>query len=144
MLEESRGRSCVYARPEEIVYNATHQTWVDNLELSKLLEGASRPGHFRGVTTIVSMLFNIVQPDFAVFGEKDFQQLRIIEEMVSDLKFPIEIVRAELVREPNGLALSSRNQRLSEEGVVKATVISKALKSARGNIFKRVGYQGYY
>jgi pantoate--beta-alanine ligase len=90
-----------------------------------------RPGHFRGVTTVVSVLFNIVQPDLAVFGEKDFQQLRLIEKMVEDLKLDISIIRGPLVRESDGLAMSSRNVRLSPEARRQALLISKGLFAAQ-------------
>ncbi len=105
----------VFAPPEDEMYphgrDATTQ--VDVPALSGILEGEHRPGHFRGVTTVVAKLFNIVQPDVAVFGEKDFQQLRIIECMVADLDMPVEIIAMPTVREADGLAMSSRNSRLS-------------------------------
>ena len=119
-----RNVQAVFMPSPEMLYTPSYQTWVDTVELSKEFEGAFRPGHFKGVTTVVSILFNLIQPDFAAFGEKDFQQLRIIERMVEDLKFPIEILRGETLREPDGLAMSSRNVRLSEEARIKALNIS--------------------
>jgi pantoate--beta-alanine ligase len=127
-LLEQYGVAAVFApaHPDQI-YGPAFQTWVENSSLGSLLEGASRPGHYRGVTTVVSILFNLVQPEFAIFGEKDYQQLITIERMVGDLKFPVTIVRAPLMREPGGLAMSSRNTRLSEQGRVIARSISRAL-----------------
>ncbi len=106
---------------------STASTWVEETALAAPLEGERRPGHFRGVCTIVAKLFNIVQPDVAVFGEKDFQQLKTIQRMSRDLCYPIEIVPVPTVREPDGLALSSRNQYLSKEERAQATVVWKAL-----------------
>lgn len=99
-----------------------------------LFEGASRPGHFSGMLTVVKRLFDLVQPDFAVFGEKDFQQLFLIKEMVAKYKLPIEILAHPIVREADGLAMSSRNVRLSPEERQKALIIYKALKSGRENL----------
>ncbi len=111
----------------ELMYGERFQSWVHLDQLPKDHCGASRPGHFQGVTTVVSILFNLVQPDVAVFGEKDFQQLRVIEQMVSDLKFPVRILRGPLVRESDGLAMSSRNARLSPAGRQTATALYQAL-----------------
>ncbi|ECC1691934.1 pantoate--beta-alanine ligase [Salmonella enterica subsp. salamae] len=102
--------------PDQIYPQGTEeQTYVDVPGLSTMLEGASRPGHFRGVATIVSKLFNLVQPDIACFGEKDFQQLQLIRKMVADMGYDIEIVGMPIVRAKDGLALSSRNGYLTAE-----------------------------
>lgn len=132
-LLESVGVDLLFAPNVSEIYGTpgTAQSWVTVEELSKPWEGAHRPGHFRGVTTVVSILFNLVSPDFAVFGEKDFQQLRLIEQMVTDLKFDVEIIRGALIREPDGLAMSSRNVRLSPEARTAALAISRGLFRAR-------------
>ncbi len=105
-------------------------TFVDVEILTKNLCGAHRPGHFRGVYTVVSKLFNIVQPDVSVFGQKDIQQAVSIEKMTADLNFPVRIIIAPTVREDDGLAMSSRNKRLSPDERQRAVAISRALKSA--------------
>jgi pantoate--beta-alanine ligase len=106
-------------------------TWVEETVLSRRFEGDRRPGHFRGVCTVVAKLFNIVQPDLAVFGQKDYQQLQVVKRMVRDLAYPIQIVAVPTVRELDGLAMSSRNQRLAGTERVQATVLWKALCVAR-------------
>lgn len=111
---------------------------VDLPQLSSVLEGKHRPGHFRGVCQVVAKLFNIIQPDVAVFGQKDFQQFRILSAMVEALDFPIEIVPGPTVREPDGLAMSSRNQYLSPTDREKALAISRGLFAAQAEFKKGV------
>lgn len=108
-----------------------HETWVEAESLTQVLCGAARPGHFRGVTTVVAKFFHVVEPDVAVFGDKDYQQRRVIQRMVRDLDFAVEIVAAPLVRDADGLALSSRNARLSSDARAQALSISQALFAAR-------------
>jgi len=115
--------------PNEI-YADDHSTYVEETTLSEGLCGSSRPGHFRGVCTVVTKLFHLLAPVAAVFGEKDFQQLAIIRRLVRDLDFPIEIIAGPTVREPDGLALSSRNQYLSAEERAQAPIIRTALLRA--------------
>lgn len=112
------------------LYASDASTTISEDHLSRGLCGASRPGHFKGVCTVVAKLFHLCNPDVAVFGEKDAQQLRVIERMVRDLDFPVRIVRGPIVREPDGLALSSRNARLSPEERRQATCLRRALDRA--------------
>ena len=109
----------------------SYSTYVVEENLSRLMEGESRPSHFRGVTTVVAKLFNIVLPDMAVFGAKDFQQAAIIQRMVIDLNFPVRIVVAPTVRETDGLAMSSRNKYLAGDERQQATVLWRAIQQAR-------------
>ncbi len=117
-------------RPAEM-YADNRSAFVEETSLASTLEGKSRAGHFRGVCTVVAKLFNILQPDVAVFGEKDFQQLAIIRRMVRDLNFKIDIVEVPTVREADGLACSSRNQYLNAEERKQAPVLRKALLAAK-------------
>jgi len=116
------------------MYAVDRSVVVDETTLSQTMEGASRPGHFRGVCTVVAKLFNLLAPDAAVFGEKDYQQLAIVRRMVRDLDFPIEIIGVPTVREADGLALSSRNQYLSATERTDATVLSRALRDAKERV----------
>ncbi|CAA89958.1 pantoate-beta-alanine ligase [Schizosaccharomyces pombe] len=127
---QNLGVDLVYAPTVEELYPEGSQdiTFVDVPKLSTMLEGASRPGHFRGVTTVVSKLFHIVNPDVACFGEKDFQQVAIIKKMVRDLNFFIEIIQVPIVRADDGLALSSRNGYLTSEERKIAPNLYKILK----------------
>jgi len=119
-------------RPSAVeMYRDDRSVFVDEISVSSHLEGKSRPGHFRGVCTIVAKLFNILQPKAAVFGEKDFQQLAIIRRMVRDLNYEIDIVAVPTVREDDGLACSSRNIYLSAEEREQAPILRKALVAAK-------------
>jgi len=118
------------------IYPKNFSTYVEETEISQVLEGKYRPTHFKGVTTIVNILFNIVKPDIAVFGQKDAQQLAIISKMVKDLMMNIEIIPAPIVRENDGLAMSSRNVYLSAEERNDALVLFKSLSYAKDLIVK--------
>src|SRR5450755_4191892 len=130
----AKARTCgidlAFCPEASAMYPAGAQTFVEVRELQKPMCGTSRPGHFTGVTTIVAKLFNITKPHLAVFGEKDYQQLAIIRRMVRDLDFAIEIVGVPIVRESDGLALSSRNAYLSAEGRQIALGLSRGLAAA--------------
>ena len=128
---EAAGADLVWTPTPEVMYPSGFQTWMEVRELAKGLEGALRPGHFRGVTTVVAKLFNAVGPDKAYFGQKDAQQAAVIRRMVRDLDFPIEIVVCPIVREPDGLAMSSRNIYLNPEERQAATVLFRALSAAK-------------
>ncbi|MGQ9778496.1 MAG: pantoate--beta-alanine ligase [Bacillota bacterium] len=130
------GVDLVFAPEAAEMYPPGFQTYVEVEELSRGLCGASRPGHFRGVATVVTKLFNIVGPDRAYFGEKDAQQLRVIKRLVADLNFPLEIVAVPTVREPDGLAMSSRNTYLSPQERQAALVLYRALSLA-ADLFTR-------
>lgn len=130
-LLEAEGVDLVWAPTPEVMYPPGYQTWVTVEEVTKPLEGAMRPGHFRGVTTVVSKLFNAVQPQKAYFGQKDAQQAIVIRRMVQDLNFPIDIVVCPIVRESDGLAMSSRNVYLNAEERRAASVLYRALSAAR-------------
>jgi pantoate--beta-alanine ligase len=121
----------VWTPTSEIIYPAGFQTWVEVEQMTRPLEGAQRPGHFRGVTTIVAKLFNAIQPTKAYFGQKDAQQAAVIRQMTKDLNFPIQIVVCPTLREPDGLAMSSRNVYLDAEQRKAAAVLYRSLSAAK-------------
>lgn len=133
-IAEDAGVDILFTPDAEELYPKDFSTWVTVEGLSQHLCGKSRPGHFRGVATIVAKLFGIVQPDKAIFGQKDFQQLAIIRRMVRDLNIPVEIIAHETVREPDGLAMSSRNTYLSKEERASAVCLYNALCAAKEKI----------
>lgn len=124
-----RGVDILFA-PENL-YPQDSSTWINEENLSLGLCGGSRPGHFRGVCTVVGKLFHLVQPDIAIFGQKDAQQVAVIERMVRDLDFPIKIIRAPITREKDGLAMSSRNVYLTPAERAQAVILSQSLKSVK-------------
>jgi len=127
---ERAGADLVFLPDEAELYPAGHETWVEVDELARPLEGASRPGHFRGVATVVTKLLLAAKPHLAIFGEKDFQQLAVIRRVVRDLGFDVEVIGGVTVREPDGLALSSRNLRLREDARAQAPALARALDAA--------------
>ncbi|MGD8736794.1 MAG: pantoate--beta-alanine ligase [Anaerolineae bacterium] len=128
---EAEGVDLVWMPSVEVMYPPNFQTWVTVEEVTQVLEGARRPGHFRGVATVVSKLFNGVQPQRAYFGQKDAQQAVVIQQLTRDLNVPVEVVICPIVRELDGLALSSRNAYLTPEERQAATVLYRALSAAR-------------
>ncbi len=128
---EKAGVDVVFAPTPEQMYPSENITWVNVEKLTETLCGRSRPGHFRGVTTVCAKLFNIVAPDVAFFGQKDAQQAIVIKRMVADLNMPLEIVVCPTVREPNGLAVSSRNKYLTKEQKQDAAYIYKSLQKCQ-------------
>lgn len=142
-LCQEAGADALFTPSDELMYpygegsahpELKHSTYVLEETLTQPMEGSRRPTHFRGVTTVVSKLFNITLPDYAVFGAKDFQQAAIIRRMVRDLNFPIQIITAPIVREESGLALSSRNRYLSDEERSQALCLSQAIKTAKARV----------
>ncbi|MEZ6141091.1 MAG: pantoate--beta-alanine ligase [Zavarzinella sp.] len=128
------GVDAIFAPTVGEMYPDGFQTYIDVTEVSKGLCGDRRPHHFRGVTTVVGKLFHIVSPDIAWFGQKDAQQVRVIRQMVKDLLFPVNIVEVPTVREPDGLALSSRNRYLTESQRTQATCLVQALRHAEAKL----------
>jgi len=130
-MAESVNVDVIFYPPDKEMYPANYQTHVDVEKVTQNLCGMSRPGHFRGVATVCNKLFNIVKPDFAVFGKKDFQQFVTIERMVDDLNMDIQIIGSPTVRESGGLAMSSRNKYLNKDERKSALTLFKALKLAQ-------------
>ena len=126
-IAEAAGADVLFAPSAAEIYPPGYQTWVDVEELSRGLEGEFRPGHFRGVATVCLKLFNIVRPQFAYFGQKDAQQVAVIRRMVADLNLDLVVRTVETVRDPDGLALSSRNARLTPEEREAALALPRAL-----------------
>ena len=135
-LCEEHGADVLFAPTPDEMYCPDQSVWINEEKLSQKLCGASRPVFFRGVCTVVAKLFNITLPDFAVFGQKDAQQALIIKRMVRDLNFPVEIIICPLVREKDGMALSSRNRYLNKEERQNALSISQALHQVERDIVK--------
>ncbi len=140
-LCRTMGVDLLFAPSDDAMYpapkNAPYSTYVVEEQLSRQMEGASRPTHFRGVTTVVAKLFHLVQPDVAVFGAKDYQQALIIQRMVRDLNFPLRVVVAPTHREPDGLAMSSRNKYLKGDLRRQALVLWSAIQHARQTLRQR-------
>ncbi len=130
-LIEPLGVDLVWTPTAEIMYPTGYQTWVEVDAITRPLEGLMRPTHFKGVTTVVAKLFNAVQPHKAYFGQKDAQQAAVIRQMVRDLNFPVDVIVCPIVREADGLAMSSRNKYLEGDDRKAATVLFRALSAAR-------------
>ena len=128
-LLKQEGVDLVWTPPPDLVYPAGYQTYIHVEEASRPLEGAARPGHFRGVATVVAKLLNVFQPQCVYFGEKDAQQVAVIKRMVEDLNFPLTVVSCPTVREPDGLAMSSRNVLLSPQARPHAACLFRALQA---------------
>ena len=129
-LAYEAGTDYIFAPPTESMYPSGYHTFVEVERITEVLEGKSRPGHFRGVATVVAKLFNIIHPHVAVFGQKDAQQVVVVRQMLRDLNFDTELIVSPTVRETDGLAMSSRNAYLSKEERSQATVLYKSLKVA--------------
>ena len=125
---------CVFLPNDSEMYPKEFSTQIQENILSRVLEGNSRPGFFTGVTTIVAKLFNIIEPTHVFFGEKDAQQLRIVEKIISDLNYPIEVISCPIIREKNGLAMSSRNEYLNNAERIIAAIIQQALQEGKNLI----------
>ena len=136
-LCRSAGVDLIFAPSDGEMYAKPFSTFVGEESLSRVMEGHSRPGHFRGVTTVVAKLFNIVMPDVAVFGAKDYQQASIIQRMTKDLNFPVRIIVADTVRERDGLAMSSRNKYLSGDLRAQALVLWQSVQKVQALVKRK-------
>ncbi|MDD5131559.1 MAG: pantoate--beta-alanine ligase [bacterium] len=141
-LAKSAGASVIFNPSVEEMYPAGYHTYVEVGKITQGLCGASRPGHFRGVATVVNKLFNAVPADKAYFGQKDYQQVQVIKQMVRDLNIAVQVVTCPIIREQDGLAMSSRNQYLSPEERKSATCLYEALKVAKAMIKSRIKEAG--
>ena len=131
---EQAGTDFIFAPEVASMYPHAYSTYVSVERITDVLEGKSRPGHFRGVATIVAKLFNITKPHIAVFGQKDAQQIAVIKQMIRDLNFDIRLIVAPIVREPDGLAMSSRNTYLTPQQRMEAVVLSRVLRMAEDRV----------
>lgn len=138
-LAEKEGVDVIFAPENEAMYGPSFQTEIQVKKLSQGMCAGDRPTHFAGVTTVVTKLFNITIPDIAVFGMKDFQQLTIVRQLVRDLNFPIEIVGGPIIREPDGLAMSSRNKYLTEDGRQRALCLYNSIQAGKKTVAERGG-----
>ena len=135
-LAEKQGTDVLFVPEEKEMYPEGYQTYVEVTQLTKYLCGVSRPGHFKGVTTVVAKLFNIIRPHIAIFGLKDYQQYIVIKRMVMDLNYPIKIIGCPIIREPDGLAMSSRNVYLTSKQRTSALSLYKSLNIAQEMVNK--------
>jgi pantoate--beta-alanine ligase len=129
-LASDAGTDYIFAPETQSIYPSDYQTYVDVQRVTEVLEGKSRPGHFRGVATVVAKLFNITNPNVAVFGQKDAQQVVVVRQMIRDLNFNVELIVCPIVRETDGLAMSSRNAYLSKDQRLQTPVLFRSLKLA--------------
>jgi pantoate--beta-alanine ligase len=137
---EKAGCDIVFIPPEDDIYSRIPRLSFESGEIGKILEGQFRPGHFNGVLLVVSKLLNIVQPDYAFFGQKDLQQLTLVKMLVEDLCFPVEIISVSTIREKNGLAMSSRNARLNAAQLEDASCLYGALSLGRDHLLAGEGF----
>jgi pantoate--beta-alanine ligase len=129
-LASGAGTDYIFAPETQAIYPSDYHTYVDVQRVTEVLEGKSRPGHFRGVATVVAKLFHLTNPHVAVFGQKDAQQVVVVRQMIRDLNFNVELIVCPIVREPDGLAMSSRNAYLSQEQRLQAPILFKSLRLA--------------